>query len=138
MRQTAWVIAMVLTGITGVLGLLNGPRELGSGTNAWQHSVSMGVTLYGVFGVLATVGIWRRRPWSVAVSAAWAVVTCYVATVASFAFSDPAFERDETRAGVIGAFVATLSIGALVVWAARAATTPRVPNEPGSGHIPSP
>lgn len=129
---------MVVTGITGVLGLLNGPRELGSAETALQRSVSIGVTLYGVFGIVATVGLWRRRPWSVRASVAWALVTCYVATVASFAFSDPAFARDETKAGVIGAFVGTLLLGALVVWAARVATMPRVPNEPGTGHIPTP
>lgn len=129
---------MVLTGITGCLGLLNGPRELGSATTALQQSVSVGVTLYGVLGVLAFIGLWRRRPWSVTVAAAWALAVCYVATVASFAFSDPAFEDEGTTAGVIGACVSTLMLGALVVWAARGAVTERVPKETGNGHIPSP
>lgn len=129
---------MVLTGISGCQGLLNGPRELGSATTALQQSVSFGVTLYGVLGVLATIGLWRRRPWSVTVTAAWAVVICYVATVASFAFSDPAFKREGTTAGVISACVATLVIGALVVWAARASVSARVPKQTESGHIPSP
>jgi hypothetical protein len=138
MRKAAWIVAMVLTGITGCMGLLNGPRELGSATTPLQQSVSIGVTLYGVLGVLAAIGLWRRRPWSVTVATAWALVVCYVATVASFAFSDPGFEQQGTTAGVIGACVSTLLIGALVVWAARVSTSGRVPKETGSGHIPSP
>lgn len=129
---------MALTGISGGQGLLNGPRDLGSATTGLQHSVAFGVTLYGVLGVLAVVGLWRRRPWSVTVTAAWAVVICYVATVASFAFSDPAFEREGTTAGVISACVSTLVIGALVVWTARSSVRGRVPKQTESGHIPSP
>jgi hypothetical protein len=136
MRKAAWILAIVLIGITGALGLYNGPRDLGDGVTPLQKSVSIAVTLYGVFGVTGAIGLARRRRWSVTVIAAWALAVMYAATIASFAFHDPAFSEEGTLAGVIGASVSTAVIGALMIWAARSGT--RVPPSTESGHIPRP
>ena len=99
----------------------------------------MGVLLYGGLGVIAAVGLFRRNQWSVMVSALWALIVTYVATVASFAYSDPTFSRRETLAGVASACIVTALIGAFVVWAARSATRAQsLPRSSAGGHIPSP
>jgi len=139
MRKAAWVLAILLVLATGVLGLINGIGEMGSAQTPLQQSVTVGVLLYGCLGVIAAVGLFRRKRWSVMVSALWALIVTYVATVASFAYSDPTFSRRETLAGVAGACIATALIGALVVWAARSATRPQnLPRTSVGGHIPSP
>jgi hypothetical protein len=122
MRQAAWIIAIVVLLVTGFLGLTNGIGELGDWTTPLQMSVTLGVLLYGVLGAVAGIGLIFRRTWGAAVATAWAVVVTYVATVASFAYSDPTFSQSDTRSGVIGALVATALIGVSVVWAARVAT----------------
>ena len=86
------------------------------------------LTYYGALGVLAGVGLARRRPWCVTVSAAWAVSATYAAAVASFAYSDPSFSKEGTVTGAIAAFLGSAAIGSLVVWAARVAT--RTPTSP--------
>jgi hypothetical protein len=139
MRKVGWILAIILLLVTGFVGLLNGVRELRDMPSRLQLTVTCGVLLYGLLGIVAGVGLARRRPWSVTASIAWAVVLTYVATVASFAYSDPTFSQSGTIAGTIGAGVSTALIGAAVVWAARVATRAQnLPRASASDHIPSP
>lgn len=139
MRKAAWILAIALVGVTGFFGLLNARNELANARTPLQQSVAFGVMLYGALGLLGAAGLARRRPWSVTMCAAWGLVVTYVATVASFAFSDPTFSKGETIGGVVGAGISTALIGVFVVWAARDATRAnRVPRPGESGHIPSP
>ena len=114
-------------------GLYNFTNEFGDQTSALQASVYWGQLLYGILGLLGAVGLARRRPWCVTVTAAWGVASAYVASVASFAFHDPAFIEEGTVAGVVGAGVSVLAVSALVVWAARVAvrapSAPKVPEQ---------
>ena len=128
MRKAGWITAIVILLATGLLGLWNASSEFGEPTTGLQQSVWFGVALYGALGVLAGVGLARRRPWCVTVSAAWAVSTTYVASVASFAYSDPSFNKEGTVTAVIAACLGSAAIGSLVVWAARVAT--RAPASP--------
>src|SRR6266545_1352676 len=137
MRKFGWILAIVLLLATGFFGLLNGVRELRDMHSGLQLTVTCGVLLYGLLGIVAGAGLARRRPWSVTASVAWAVAVTYVATVASFAYSDPTFSQSGTIAGTIGAGVSTALIGAGVVWAARVATRAQnLPRASGSDHIP--
>ena len=139
MRNGARILAIALLAITGVVGLFKGVGEMGSAQTRLQQSVQIGVLLYGILGSVGAVGLTRRKSWSVVISAAWALVVTYVASVASFAFSDPTFLKSETLAGVMASGIVTALIGALVVWVARAATRDqRLPGTAESGHIPSP
>lgn len=125
MRKAGWILSVVLLLVSGFVGLMNGAREWDDPGTRLQSSVRLGVVLYGMLGVVAGVGLARRRPWSVTIAAAWAITVTYVATVASFAFHDPNFSTEGTVTGTIAAGVATALIGAFVVWMARIATRPR-------------
>jgi hypothetical protein len=139
MRKVGWVLAIGVLLLTGVLGLLNGVRELGDVHSGLQLTVTIGTLLYGVLGLVAGIGLARRRPWSVKASAAWAAVVTYVATVASFAYHDPTFSQTGTITGTVAACVSTALIGAGVVWAARVATrAQKLTRTEGNDHIPSP
>jgi hypothetical protein len=122
MLKAAWILAVLVLVGTGALGLVNAMQEWRDNVSALQYSVTAGVALYGVLGLVGGAGLARRRVWSVPVTTAWAAVVTYVATVASFAYSDPTFTHPGTTAGVIGAFVGSALIGALIVWIARRST----------------
>jgi hypothetical protein len=128
MRKLGRALAIGTLIVTGLLGLSNASTEFGEPTTGWQQSVWFGVALYGALGVLAGVGLARRRPWCVTLSTAWAITVTYVSTVASFAYSDPGFTKEGTVTGVIAACLGSAAIGLLVVWAARVAT--RTPASP--------
>jgi len=139
MRKAAWIIAVILLFGIGVIGITNGVRELTDSHSSLQRSVNIAVLLYGVIGVAAAFGLARRRPWSVRLSIAWAVLVTYAATVASFAYSDPTFSHSGTLSGTIAAALSTALIGAGIVWVARDATRARnLPRAAGGDHIPSP
>ena len=139
MRKVAWVVAVILLFGTGVIGITNGVREFTDSLSSLQRSVTIAVLLYGVLGAVAGFGVARRRPWSVKLSIAWAVLVTYAATVASFAYSDPTFSQSGTLAGTIAAGLSTALIGAGIVWVARDATRARnLPPAAGADHIPSP
>ena len=138
MRKASWLLAITLLLVTGGIGLYNGSVEYATGATRLQRSVSVAGLLHGLFGVIAGLGLARRRPWSVYATAAWAVCTLYAASVASFAYHDPTFANTGTATGVTMAAVVVALIGALVVWAARVATrTSNLPRAPRSGDIPA-
>ncbi len=118
MRWLKWV-AVALLLATGVLGIKDGVSDWNNPVTPLQRTVTVGVLAYGVLGLVAALGVVRRRRWSVALSALWGVVVTYVASVASFAFSDPALSQPATVSGVVGAFAVTALIGVFVVWVAR-------------------
>ena len=121
MKWLKWV-AVALLLATGVLGIKDGVSDWNNPVTALQRTVTLGVLVYGVLGIVGAIALIRQRRWSVAVSAVWGVVLTYVASVASFAFSDPSLSQQGTLGGVLGAFLATALIGALVVWIAHRST----------------
>ena len=88
MRSIALLVAALMLASSVFNGLSQGPRLLGDAANAAQQVVAVGQIVYAVTALLALVGLWRRQPWAVAVTAAWAAATTTVAAVASVAWSD--------------------------------------------------
>jgi hypothetical protein len=120
LRTVAWLLAALVLLFTGVMGLYNGVTEWPGAATRWQQSVSLGVLLYGVLGLVAGIGLLLRRAWSVRWAIAWAVVVTYVAAAAVVAYGGEGFGP----AAVAG--VATALIGWLVVAATRHAVRPAI------------
>jgi hypothetical protein len=131
MKTLGRLLAMLLLSVTGVLGLYNGISELNDPITGLQRSVNVAVLLYGALGLLAAVGMARRRAWAVPAAIGWTLASAWAGSVASFAFHDPGFKEAATLAGAITACVGILAVGAFVVWKARSAIrTPATVSEP--------
>jgi hypothetical protein len=136
MKKFGRFVATALLGLTGILGLMNGARELDTGLTGLQRSVSYAVLIYGVFGVVAAIGMVRRSPWVVSMVAVWTLASMWAGSVASFAFHDPGLEQPGTLVGVIASAAVILLIGAFVAWMARDAMRVSSPQSPGNIHAP--
>lgn len=123
MKKAGWVLSILALVGSGLSGLYETTTSTSDDpTTAFQKLVWFSVALYGVLGILGGVGLARRRPWCVTVSAVWALAVTCAAAVASFAYHDPTFSQQGTITGVAGAGISTAIVGSLVVWAARVAT----------------
>jgi hypothetical protein len=119
-RKAAWILSIALLLFTGVVGVHNGITERGEGATTLQKSVTVGVFLYGVFGVIAAYGLFRRRPWSVATAILWGVAVTIVPGVAIVAYAG-----EESLVGsAITASGASALIALGVVWTAREMSRP--------------
>jgi uncharacterized membrane protein (DUF2068 family) len=78
-RYIALGLSLFVLVVTGVLGIYNGLSETPTpDQTALQLSVTVGVLLYGAFGLISAYGLFRRQPsarWTVI---AWAVTITYV------------------------------------------------------------
>jgi hypothetical protein len=116
-RRIARIVALLLLGITGVIGIYNGFDEWANPYSPFQRIVYFGVVLYGVLGLVGTYGVIRSRSWSHAVVVAWALTITFVSGTAALAYAGP----EVTPLAAIAAGVGGAVIGAFVVWATRMA-----------------
>jgi hypothetical protein len=138
MKTLRWVTAIVLLLGAGVTGLTNLRDEFRGADTPLQQSVAVGVGVYAILGIVAGIGLMRRRPWSVKMCVAFALVVVYVASVASIAWTDPGVSASEKLMGFVGAAIGTSLVGAFIVWSARADTRRENLPEAGKGdHIPT-
>jgi hypothetical protein len=117
-RKIAWILSLVLLLFTGVVGVYNGLTEWGEGRTPAQHSVTLGVLLYGVFGLITAYGLFRRRRWSVATSIAWAIAVSYVPGVAVMVYGD----EGAILSSAIAASAGSVLVALAVVWTAHVMT----------------
>jgi peptidoglycan/LPS O-acetylase OafA/YrhL len=115
-RMIALALSLALLLVTGVVGIYNGITERSTGATTWQKSVTAGVFLYGLLGLVSAYGLARRRKWSVPAVISWGVVITYVAAVASVAYT----EKDAHWSTALAAGAASALIAVGVVWTARA------------------
>ena len=115
-HTAAWIVSLALLLFTGVVGIRNGVTEWGEGRTFWQQSVTVGVFLYGVLGLVSAYGLFRRRRWSLRTVIAWAVVITYVPGVAVMA------DGDGTLGAAIAASVSTALIALGVIWTTNVMT----------------
>jgi hypothetical protein len=118
LRKIAWVLSLALLFFTGVDGLYNEATEWKANLTPFQKSVTGGVLLYGVIGLVTAFGLFRRRRWSVRTSLVWAAIITYVPGAAVMAYSG----SDATVGSAIAASGASALIAACVVWTAWAMT----------------
>ena len=115
---SAWIVSLLLLLGIGGIGVYDGIREWGQGTTFWQRSVTGGVFLYGVLGLVSAYGLFRRRRWALRSVIAWAIVVTYVPGVAVMA--------DGGEGAMIGAAIAaSVSTGLValgVIWTTNVMT----------------
>ena len=113
-----WLSLLVLVA-TGALGIYNGLTETPTPTQTTlQHSVTVGVLLYGAFGLITAYGLFRRERWSLWTAIVWAVTVTYVPGMAIMAYAD----QDTTLGSAIAASAVTGLIALGVIWTANALT----------------
>jgi hypothetical protein len=117
-QKVAWVLSLALLAFTGVVGVFNGITEWGEGSSLMQHSVTAGVLLYGILGLITAFGLFQRRAWSVGTSIGWAIAVTYVPGVAIMAYGG----EGAILFSAIAASAASALIAAAVVWSAHRAT----------------
>lgn len=117
-RKVAFVLSLLLLLFTGAVGVYNGLSEWGEGRTPMQHSVTVGVLLYGIFGLITAYGLFRRRRWSVATAIAWAIPITYVPGVAVMVDGD----EGALLGSAIAASVVSGLIALGVLWTARVTT----------------
>lgn len=127
LKKVGRVFGIIFLAALSFAGLYNAVNELPHEESALQMSVGFAQLLYGLLGLMATVGFIRRRPWVVTITAAWGLAATYTASVASFAFHDPTFSEQGTIAGVLGACFSCLLMTALFVWFARVTVRSKLP-----------
>jgi hypothetical protein len=125
-RKVAWIVSIVLLVVSGVSGVLNGLRELRDANTPLQRSVTIGVLVYGFFGLAAAAGLLLRRSWSVWLAAIWALVVTYVSSAAALAFAG----SNASIVGAISGGIGAALIGAGIVWTAAATTRDHLTSEP--------
>ena len=122
-HKIAWILSLAIVLCTGLLGMYNGITEWGEGVTAAQVSVTVGVILYGVFGLITAYGLFRRRRWSVGTAIAWGVAVAYVPGAAIIAYGgDEGFVSSAIAASLGSALIA---LG--VVWTAKVTSVGQEP-----------
>jgi hypothetical protein len=119
-RKVAWIFAILVLLSTGAAGFFNGVNEISQAETPLQHSVTIGVFLYGIFGITGAVALIARHRSAVKLTWAWAMVVTYVASVAALAYAGD----EATVGGAIAGGVGAAIIGVGIVWCARFATRP--------------
>jgi FtsH-binding integral membrane protein len=117
-RKVAWVLSLGLLLFTGVVGIYNGLTEWGEGRGPLQHSVTIGVFVYGIFGLASAYGLIRRQRWSMRTVIVWTVAVTYVPGVAVMAYA----EEDALLGSAIAASVGSLLIAFGVLWTTNVMT----------------
>ena len=118
-RKIAFGLSLAVLLVSGVAGIYNGITERSTGATNLQKSVTAGVLLYGVLGLVSVYGLIRRRQWSVGSAAAWGLVVTYVPGAAVIAYAEEA----SPLGSAIVASGASALIALGVVWTARVMTT---------------
>jgi hypothetical protein len=98
-RKVAWILSVLVLANTGAIGLYDGLTELSDARTALQRSVTIGVLMYGVFGIAALVALIARHRSAMWLTSAWAVVVTYVPAAAVIAYGGP----DASVGGAIAA-----------------------------------
>lgn len=112
LRKIAWVLSLALLFFTGVDGLYNGATEWKTELTPFQKSVTGGVFLYGVIGLVTAFGLFRRSRWSLATAVVWGAIITYVPGAAVTAYGG----NDATLKSAVAASGASAVIAACVVW----------------------
>ena len=114
--KIAWVLSLALLLFTGCVGVYNGLTEWGEGRTPLQHSVTVSVFIYGIFGLITAYGLLRRQAWSVWTAIVWMIAVTYSPGVAVMVYGG----EDAIVGSAIAASAGSAVIALGVVWTTRA------------------
>lgn len=117
-RKAAWIGSVVLLLSTAALGLYSGVSDLPDARTVLQRSVTYGVIVYGLLGLVAAGALIVRHRSARWLTACWAAVVTYVACAAVPAYAG----ADASIAGAVAGGIGAALVGLLVVWATMVAT----------------
>lgn len=100
-----------------MLGVHNGTTEWPDAATPLQKSVTGGVFVYGVLGLIGAAGLMLRKHWSFPVVLLWGAVVTYVPAAAVLAYAP-----DGTWGSALPGSIAAALIAAGIGWATRANT----------------
>jgi hypothetical membrane protein len=117
-KNIAWAISLLLLFFTGFVGIYNAANEWHDAATPLQRSVTVGVFLYGILGLVTAYGLIRRRRWSLRTAIGWGLCVTYVPGVAVLAYGgDDAFLGSAIAASVGAALIASF-----VIWTTNIVT----------------
>ena len=114
-RKIAWTLSLGLLLFTGVVGIYNGTTEWTGANTPAQQLVTVGVFLYGVFGLITAYGLIRRQRWTFVAAIAWAICVIYVPGLAVMAYGGEGAFLSSAIAASVGS--ALIALG--VLWTVR-------------------
>lgn len=117
-RKVASVVSLFVLALTGCLGVYNGLNEWGEGETPLQHSVTIGVLLYGILGLVTAYGLFRRERWTIWPAIGWAIAVTYVPGVAVMAYGG----TDAILGSAFAASAGSALIALGVIWTVRVTT----------------
>lgn len=100
-----------------MLGVHNGITEWADAGTALQKSVTGGVFVYGILGLVGALGLILRKRWSFPIVLLWGLVVIYVPGAAVLAYAP-----DGTWGAALPGSIAAGLIAAGVAWATRVNT----------------
>lgn len=116
-RKIAWILSLALLAFTGVVGIHNGLTQWGEGRTIMQQSVTAGVLLYGILGIISAFGLLGRQRWSVGTVIAWAIAVTYVPGVAVLIYGG-----ENAFSSAVAASLGSALIALGVLWTAHVKT----------------
>jgi uncharacterized membrane protein (DUF2068 family) len=116
-RPISELLALAVLVVTGLLGLVNGFTELPGAVEGLHRAVAGAMLAYGVFGLVAALGLLARRRWSVWAAVVWGIAASFVAATAPLVFSEvPVSPRATIPGGIVTAMLASVVV--VVAWRA--------------------
>jgi Predicted membrane protein (DUF2127) len=106
-------VSFVLLLSTAFLGIINGPSDLREVESTGQFVVGLAVTIYGVAGLTAAYGLWRRKRWTAPWTMIWAVGAITAASVSPIAYGAG---EVTTGVGVTSGVAAAAIVGAVLLF----------------------
>ena len=99
-------LAFLLLLGTGIAGMYNLIAEAPDVATPLQTGTTLGIGMYGAFGLVSAVGLVMRRPWARPFTAVWAVAIATTAVLAPLAYAEV-----YSILGVVVGGLVTLALG---------------------------
>lgn len=123
-KTIARAVSLLFLLFTGFIGIYNAANEWHDAVTPLQQSVTAGVFLYGIFGLITAYGFIRRLRWSLRTAILWGLCITYVPGVAVMSYGG----EGASLGSAIAASVGGALIALFVVWTTNWVTRGQAPS----------